>query len=70
MEDCRRELAALLQEEVGSLVLWKFCLVADHVLGVAQRLAGASLLVFANKQDIAGGLSTEEIAQVSVNISS
>eukprot|EP00965_Chrysotila_dentata_P215325 6188709-Pleurochrysis_carterae.AAC.3 len=30
---------------------------------VSQRLAGASLLVFANKQDIAGALSAEEIAQ-------
>ncbi|KAK4699631.1 ADP-ribosylation factor-like protein 2, partial [Phenoliferia sp. Uapishka_3] len=42
MEDCRRELAGLLQEE---------------------RLAGASLLVFANKQDIKGSLTSEEIAE-------
>lgn len=31
-----------------------------------QRLSGASLLVFANKQDIQGALSPDEIAKVSV----
>lgn len=30
-----------------------------------QRLASASLLVFANKQDLAGAMSTEEIETVS-----
>lgn len=29
-----------------------------------EKLAGASLLIFANKQDIAGALSSEEIAEV------
>ena len=29
-----------------------------------ERLAGASLLIFANKQDVAGALSTSEISQV------
>ena len=29
----------------------------------AQRLAGASLLVFANKQDIEGALTSEEICE-------
>jgi ADP-ribosylation factor-like protein 2 len=29
-----------------------------------ERLAGASLLIFANKQDVAGALTSEEIAQV------
>ena len=29
-----------------------------------EKLAGASLLIFANKQDIVGALSSEEIAQV------
>jgi ADP-ribosylation factor-like protein 2 len=29
-----------------------------------ERLAGASLLIFANKQDVAGALSSEEIAEV------
>ncbi|TNY19082.1 GTP-binding protein [Rhodotorula diobovata] len=41
MEDCRRELHELLQEE---------------------RLMGASLLVFANKQDIASAMTSEEIS--------
>lgn len=31
---------------------------------IAQKLAGASLLVFANKQDLAGAMSTREIAEV------
>ncbi|XP_062311110.1 ADP-ribosylation factor-like protein 2 [Osmerus eperlanus] len=42
MEDCRRELACLLQEE---------------------RLGGATLLVFANKQDLPGALSKETIRE-------
>ena len=32
---------------------------------VFQRLAGATLLVFANKQDLPGALSAEDIRQVS-----
>ncbi|KAJ1658537.1 ADP-ribosylation factor-like protein 2 [Dispira simplex] len=40
LEDCRRELHALLKEE---------------------RLVGASLLVFANKQDIQGALTNSEL---------
>ncbi|KAI9338594.1 ADP-ribosylation factor family-domain-containing protein [Zopfochytrium polystomum] len=43
LEDCRRELAALLKEE---------------------RLAGASLLIFANKQDLPSALSHEQIAEI------
>ncbi|GAA5874890.1 hypothetical protein JCM3774_006560 [Rhodotorula dairenensis] len=42
MDDCKRELHGLLQEE---------------------RLMGASLLVFANKQDIRGAMSSDEISQ-------
>ena len=34
----------------------------------SQRLAGASLLVFANKQDLPGALTAEEIRTVSYNI--
>lgn len=33
-----------------------------------QKLAGASLLVFANKQDVAGALRAEEIATVGGSI--
>lgn len=43
MEDCKRELHALLGQE---------------------KLAGASLLIFANKQDLQGALSSAEIAEV------
>jgi ADP-ribosylation factor-like protein 2 len=35
----------------------------DHLLQ-QERLAGASLLIFANKQDVAGALSASEISQV------
>jgi len=43
LEDCKKELHALLQEE---------------------RLLGATLLVFANKQDLPGALSKQEIREV------
>ena len=43
LEDCKRELFALLKEE---------------------RLAGASLLILANKQDLKGSLTAQEICQV------
>ena len=43
MEDCKRELHALLG---------------------AEKLAGASLLIFANKQDLEGALTADEIAEV------
>ncbi|KAJ3314618.1 ADP-ribosylation factor-like protein 2 [Blyttiomyces sp. JEL0837] len=43
LQDCKKELAALLQEE---------------------RLAGASLLIFANKQDLPSALSKEQIAEI------
>ena len=33
-----------------------------------QRLAGASLLVFANKQDIEGALTSDEIREVRIEI--
>ena len=42
LEDCRKELQGLLQEE---------------------RLLGATLLVFANKQDVAGCMTATEISQ-------
>ncbi|TPX32866.1 hypothetical protein SmJEL517_g04055 [Synchytrium microbalum] len=42
LDDCRRELSALLLEE---------------------RLAGASLLIFANKQDLPGSLSVDQIRE-------
>lgn len=54
MEDCRAELWTLLGEEVRD----------SSLLTLFQRLAGASLLIFANKQDIPGALSPEQINQV------
>lgn len=59
-EDCRRELAGLLLEEV--------CLGDIMVVGtltVKQRLQGASLLIFSNKTDIAGCMSDDEIRKAS-----
>jgi hypothetical protein len=35
-------------------------------ISILQRLAGATLLVFANKQDLPGSLSAENIRQVSI----
>lgn len=40
------------------------CKAELHALLQQERLAGASLLVFANKQDIEGALTSEEIRQV------
>jgi len=36
------------------------------LLFIQQRLSGASLLILANKQDIKGALTPEEIAKVSL----
>lgn len=75
MEDCRTELHSLLVQEVivdppppfflfplSPLLseVWIF-----HVCFFLQRLAGASLLVFANKQDLPGAMTAQEIRQVS-----
>jgi len=42
----------------------KDCVQELHQLLVEERLAGATLLVFANKQDLPGALSSEEIKEV------
>jgi ADP-ribosylation factor-like protein 2 len=60
IEDCRDELHGLLQEEVClclTLRDLRFC-----SLLMAQRLAGASLLIFANKTDVEGCMSENEIS--------
>ncbi|KAH0538435.1 hypothetical protein FGG08_004983 [Glutinoglossum americanum] len=49
VDDCREELAGLLLEEVGADTL--------------KRLMGASLLVFANKTDVGGCMTREEIQE-------
>lgn len=70
MEDCRRELKELLQEEVSGekkLVQAGKKTALTHAL--SQRLAGASLLVLANKQDIGGAMTSAEIAEVRARLS-
>lgn len=39
-----------------------------HTLLREERLAGCTLLVFANKQDLPGALSSKEIKDVSINL--
>ena len=74
LQDCKAELQLLLRQEVLQLgnspcrcrltSLWRFYLRRVHIcVCLLQRLAGASLLVFANKQDIAGALTSEEIRE-------
>lgn len=61
MQDCKEELHALLQEEVCPL---SSACQSLSKLTLNQRLAGASLLVFANKQDIQGSLTDNDIREV------
>jgi hypothetical protein len=61
MGDCKQELNTLLQEDVTSSRSPVVELSDDS----CQRLAGASLLIFANKQDIKGALTSAEIRAVS-----
>jgi len=63
MNDCKEELRTLLQEDVKSIRSPAVVLSDDLC---RQRLAGASLLVFANKQDIRGALTDSEIRTVSL----
>lgn len=58
INDCRQELAGLLQEEV--------CITgaAEAYLLTTQRLMGASLLVFKNKSDVPGAMSEDEVREV------
>ena len=58
MGDCKEELHGLLQEEVGEVFKGIIMLISF------QRLAGASLLVFANKQDLPGSMTQSEISLV------
>lgn len=60
IEDCRKELHVLLQEEVASLLSPSNHIQTDPY-SPWQRLAGATLLVFANKQDIEGSMTSDEI---------
>lgn len=61
MEDCKRELHKLLGQEV---ICFKPNSGASRLRSDrAQKLAGASLLIFANKQDLQGALTAAEIAE-------
>jgi ADP-ribosylation factor-like protein 2 len=69
LEDCKRELEVLLVEEVRTILSHlprqranQHCLCGSLI--ALQRLAGATLLIFANKQDVAGALSVAEIRDV------
>ena len=65
IEDCKAELYSLLKEEVCSTYQIRSASSRKLMLFVyIQRLAGATLLVFANKQDVPGAMSSEEIKQV------
>ncbi|KAL7281996.1 hypothetical protein ACG7TL_003463 [Trametes sanguinea] len=59
MQDCKEELHSLLQEDV---LISPLLLASSETDAIPlQRLAGASLLIFANKQDIQGSMSSAEI---------
>ncbi|RLN74644.1 hypothetical protein BBJ28_00020022 [Nothophytophthora sp. Chile5] len=69
LDDCKRELTSLLTQEVGKrvggppqLVLYPLANSSLHFDCCLQKLAGATLLIFANKQDLPGALSSAEIA--------
>jgi ADP-ribosylation factor-like protein 2 len=61
LNDGAAELRALLEEEVG----WQLGRGRQSTRTDPQRLAGATLLVFANKQDLAGSMPLEQIRDVS-----
>ena len=61
MKDCKEELHSLLMEDV---CIVRFVMALSN-LTCPQRLAGASLLIFANKQDIQGSMTEGEICDVS-----
>jgi ADP-ribosylation factor-like protein 2 len=65
LEDCCRELHSLLSEEVHNKTI-PFDLGTFLRSYYFQMLGGATLLVFANKQDLPGALSAEEIRDVSI----
>ncbi|XP_077818554.1 ADP-ribosylation factor-like protein 2 isoform X5 [Macaca mulatta] len=60
MQDCQRELQSLLVEEVGSSYPFPH---PTPLSSLPQRLAGATLLIFANKQDLPGALSSNAIRE-------
>jgi hypothetical protein len=65
MNDCKEELHSLLLEDVS--VFSAYAEIPLDGINI-QRLAGASLLVFANKQDLQGSMTDVEIREVSLFI--
>ena len=78
MEDCKKELHSLLLEEVNSSrikdLLFFFCQLVVFCLFIHsnnsffsfQRLAGATLVIFANKQDLPSAATSAQIAEVGI----
>jgi len=64
LRDCKEELFSVLKQEVSCADSLSPYALALIIAVSAQKLAGASLLIFANKQDLDGALSCEEIATV------
>ena len=75
LEDCRQELHKLLMvrthivpsphpRPLGPFPTLRTASPASEPRTQEERLSGASLLVFANKQDLAGALSCDEIRKV------
>lgn len=62
LDDCKAELHSLLKEEVCIILLTYLYLIFFYL---KQRLAGATLLIFANKQDLPGAYGFEELRDVS-----
>lgn len=55
LQDCKDELEQLLKEEVIKFI---------NIYFTCKKLAGASILIFANKQDVQGALSSNQIKDV------
>lgn len=67
IDDCREELHGLLQEEV-SMLLTCCPLLDDDTSDIQRkRLSGASVLVFANKTDVSGCMTGDELLTVSLH---
>lgn len=64
IKDCRGELMQVLSEQVRHFFYSLRKAPVNIEADATQRLGGATLLVFANKQDVPGALTAEEIKQV------
>ncbi len=61
LQECRDQLREILHQEVMNCISLQKSLF-DNCL--CQKLAGSSLLIFANKQDLGGALSFESISEI------